>query len=135
MSWSALERTRRRHRRAGSILGVIAMLVLCNGSPTLAQQDELQPLGPEMDRMGQSGGEILRFYPSPSSDACRDDCGAQGAACQAYTWVRPGAYRPGDSSMCYLMRVFGAFSPHSCCVAAARGAPAVPQTDPDPLDD
>jgi hypothetical protein len=66
-----------------------------------------------------SGGETLRFYGSPSAGTCRRDCEGD-TACQAYTWVRPGGYQPGDPPTCYLMRSFQTASRHACCITATR---------------
>ncbi len=77
-------------------------------------------LGPEYDGLSISTGAILRFYGSPSAQACRSDC-EHDKACQAYTWVRPGGYQPGDPPVCYLMQSYQAGTRHPCCVAATRG--------------
>ena len=49
-----------------------------------------------------NGGEILRYYPSPTQEDCRADCERDGENCLAYTWVKPGGYQPGDGPVCYL---------------------------------
>jgi hypothetical protein len=71
------------------------------------------------DNWSLSGGEILRYYGSPSAEACRQDCD-KDLACRGYTWVKPGGYRPGDPPVCYLMRSFTNANQHTCCVSATR---------------
>jgi hypothetical protein len=78
-------------------------------------------LGPSHDGYALRGGDILRYYGSPSEGACRADCEREGAACRAYTWVKPGGYKAGEPSVCYLMTSFRNPVRHACCVTATRG--------------
>ena len=63
--------------------------------------------------------QILRYFGSPSEDACRSSCSA-AQGCVAYTFVRPGGYQVGDPPMCYLMSSLGPEVKHSCCVTGVR---------------
>ena len=84
-------------------------------------------LGPSRYGWNLSGGETLRFFRSPSEQACHREC-ENNSACQAYTWVKPGGYQPNDPPVCYLMRSYKAASRHRCCVSATRGPfPIIPQ--------
>jgi len=87
--------------------------------PTLTPKVEPTPMFAVLDNTSFNGGTRITFYASPSFEQCQADCAAN-ANCQACTWIRPGAYNPGDSAMCYLMssvtdRVSGA-----CCISAVR---------------
>lgn len=64
-------------------------------------------------------GSRITYYPRTSFGLCQADCAAN-ANCQGFTWIRPGAYNPGDSAMCYLMSAVTAKVPHNCCISAVR---------------
>lgn len=64
-------------------------------------------------------GSRITYYPRPSFGLCQADC-SSNANCKGFTWIRPGAYNPGDSAMCYLMSAVTARIPHSCCISAVR---------------
>lgn len=64
-------------------------------------------------------GSRITYYPRPSFGLCQADCAAN-ANCKGFTWIRPGAYNPGDSAMCYLMSAVTAKVPHNCCISAVR---------------
>ena len=78
-------------------------------------------LGPPIDGWTTTGGQILRFYPSPSAEDCRSDCEREGETCFAYTWVKPGGYKAGDGPMCYLDQWYDGITKHPCCITANRG--------------
>ena len=78
-------------------------------------------LGPSHDGYALGGGDILRYYGSPSEGACRADCEREGATCRAYTWVKPGGYKKGEPSVCYMMTSYRNPVRHACCVTATRG--------------
>lgn len=86
--------------------------------PTIPPRAE--GLGTRHDGWSLSGGEILRYYRSPSEQACRSDC-ERDSACRGYTWVKPGGYQRGDPPVCYLMRSYTSANQHRCCVSATRG--------------
>jgi hypothetical protein len=79
------------------------------------------PLGAALGGWTARGGQIMRFYPSESHEACRSDCEREGDACFAYTWVKPGGYNPGDGPMCYLMHWYDGITQHTCCITGNRG--------------
>jgi PAN domain len=64
-------------------------------------------------------GSRITYYPRPSFGLCQADC-AGNPNCKGFTWIRPGAYNPGDSAMCYLMSAVTAHVPHSCCISAVK---------------
>jgi hypothetical protein len=64
-------------------------------------------------------GTNLTYYPRTSAALCRADC-AGNEACRGYTWVKPGGYNPGDSPMCYLIKVVGKMVPHTCCMSQLK---------------
>jgi len=64
-------------------------------------------------------GSRITYYPRTSFELCKSDC-AGNATCKGLTWIRPGAYNPGDPGMCYLMSAVTARVPHSCCISAVR---------------
>ncbi len=64
-------------------------------------------------------GSRITYYPRPSFGLCEADCAAN-ANCKGFTWIRPGAYNPGDSAMCYLMSEVTAKATHNCCISAVR---------------
>ena len=64
-------------------------------------------------------GSRITYYPRPSFGQCQADCAAN-SNCRGFTWIRPGAYNPGDSAMCYLMSAVTAKVAHACCISAVR---------------
>jgi hypothetical protein len=76
------------------------------------------PMFSMTDNMTLEGSRIT-YYPRPSFGQCQADC-AGNARCQAFTWIRPGAYNAGDPGMCYLMASVTGRSPHACCISAIR---------------
>jgi len=77
-----------------------------------------KPMFTVLDNMTLNGSRIT-YYPRPSFGLCQADC-SRNANCKGFTWIRPGAYNPGDSAMCYLMSAVTARIPHSCCISAVR---------------
>jgi hypothetical protein len=72
-----------------------------------------------LNNTSYSGGSRITYYPRASVGGCQADCAAN-ASCRAFTWIRPGAYNPGDSAMCYLMySVTGPVS-HPCCISGVK---------------
>lgn len=88
-------------------------------------------LGPSRDRTSLSGREILRYFGSSAEQSCRAQCEAD-AACQGFTWVKPGGYRAGDPPVCYLMRSYASAATNACCIAATRDAAPTPTPAPSP---
>jgi hypothetical protein len=76
------------------------------------------PMFSMIDNMTLEGSRIT-YYPRPSFGQCQADC-ARNSSCQAFTWIRPGAYNAGDPGMCYLMASVTGRSPHACCISAVR---------------
>ena len=111
--------------------GVLIAWILTRGSgdetkgrlPTPTPVPTVRPTpSPEMfamlDNMTFNGTRIT-YYQRTSFELCRADC-AGNADCKGLTWIRPGAYNPGDPGMCYLMSEVTARVPHSCCISAVR---------------
>jgi len=71
-----------------------------------------------IDNMTLDGTRIT-YYPRPSFDQCQADC-LGNANCRGFTWIRPGAYNPGDAAMCYLMSALTERIPHTCCISGVR---------------
>ena len=72
-----------------------------------------------MNNISYSGGSRITYYPRASFGQCRADCAAN-ASCRALTWIRPGAYNPGDSAMCYLMYSVSGPVSHACCISGVK---------------
>jgi hypothetical protein len=64
-------------------------------------------------------GTRITYYTRSSFALCQADC-ARDPNCKGFTWIRPGAYNPGDSAMCYLMSAVTDRVPHSCCISAVK---------------
>lgn len=64
-------------------------------------------------------GSRITYYPRPSFGLCQADC-AGNANCKGFTWIRPGAYNPGYSAMCYLMSAVTERVSHPCCISAVK---------------
>ena len=77
-----------------------------------------KPMFSVMDNISFNGSRIT-YYPRPSFSLCQADC-AGNANCKGFTWIRPGAYNPSDSAMCYLMSAVTARISHPCCISAVR---------------
>jgi len=86
--------------------------------PTLTPKVEPTPMFAVLNNTSFNGSRIT-FYPSPTFEQCQSDCAAN-AKCQGSTWIRPGAYNPGDSAMCYLMSEVSDRIPGACCISAVR---------------
>jgi hypothetical protein len=76
------------------------------------------PMFSVIDNMTLEGSRIT-YYPRPSFALCQADC-VRNSNCQAFTWIRPGAYNAADPGMCYLMASVTGRSPHTCCISAIR---------------
>ena len=77
-----------------------------------------KPMFSVMDNTSMDGSRIT-YYPRTSFGLCQADC-ARNPNCKGFTWIRPGAYNPGDSAMCYLMASVTGRSSHACCISAVR---------------
>ncbi|MFN2577369.1 MAG: PAN domain-containing protein [Pyrinomonadaceae bacterium] len=64
-------------------------------------------------------GSRITYYPRASMGQCQSDCAANGN-CKGFAWIRPGAYNPGDSAMCYLLSAVTGKVSHPCCIAGVR---------------
>ena len=102
-----------------------ATQAILNDSPKIEKPkptptpERAKPAFTLMNNISYSGGSRITYYPRASFGQCRADCAAN-ASCRALTWIRPGAYNPGDSAMCYLMySVTGPVS-HPCCISAVK---------------
>ena len=86
-------------------------------TPT-AEPTKPKPMFSVLDNTSMDGSRIT-YYPRPSFGLCQSDC-ARNSNCQGFTWIRPGAYNPGDPGMCYLMATVTGRSSHTCCISAVR---------------
>lgn len=64
-------------------------------------------------------GENLTYYPGTTPEQCQSDC-AKNPECKGYTFIRKGAYNPGDPPMCYMASRVDGESAHSCCISAVK---------------
>ena len=87
-------------------------------TPELRETPNSTPMFSMIDNMTLEGSRIT-YYPRPSFAQCQADC-ARNSNCQAFTWIRPGAYNAADPGMCYLMASVTGRSPHVCCISAIR---------------
>ena len=72
-----------------------------------------------MNNTSYSNGSRITYYPRASVGQCQADCAANGN-CRAFTWIRPGAYNPGDSAMCYIMASVTGPVSHPCCISGVK---------------
>lgn len=72
-----------------------------------------------MNNITYGGGSRITYYPRASVGQCQADCAAN-ASCRAFTWIRPGAYNPGDAAMCYLMASVTGPVSHPCCISGVK---------------
>jgi hypothetical protein len=88
--------------------------------PTPAPTPErAKPAFTLLNNTSYSGGSRITYYPRASVRQCEADCAAN-ASCRAFTWIRPGAYNPGDAAMCYLMYSVSGPVSHPCCISAVK---------------
>ena len=88
--------------------------------PTPAPTPErAKPAFSILNNISYSGGSRITYYPRASVGGCQADCAAN-ANCRAFTWIRPGAYNPGDSAMCYLMASVTGPVSHPCCISGTK---------------
>lgn len=88
--------------------------------PTPAPTPErARPAFSLLNNISYSGGSRITYYPRASVGGCQADCAAN-ANCRAFTWIRPGAYNPGDSAMCYLMASVTGPVSHPCCISGTK---------------
>jgi hypothetical protein len=87
--------------------------------PTVTPQVEPTPMFAVLNNTSFNGGSRITFYASPSFEQCQADCAAN-ANCKVFTWIRPGAYNPGEAAMCYLMSAVTDKVTHACCISGLR---------------
>lgn len=81
--------------------------------------DRPKPAFTLLNNTSYSGGSRITYYPRASVGQCQADCAAN-ASCRAFTWIRPGAYNPGDSAMCYIMASVTGPVSHPCCISGVK---------------
>jgi len=82
-------------------------------------RERAKPAFALMNNTSYSGGSRITYYPRASVGQCEADCAAN-ASCRAFTWIRPGAYNPGDSAMCYIMASVSGPVSHPCCISGTK---------------
>ena len=87
--------------------------------PTLTPMVEPTTMFAVLDNTSFNGGSRITYYASPSFGQCQADCAAN-ENCKVFTWIRPGAYSPGDAAMCYLMSAVTDKVTHACCISGVR---------------
>ena len=85
-------------------------------TPTATKEDVVWK---ERNDAASLTGENLTYYPGTTPEQCQADCG-NDKKCKGYTFIRRGAYNPGDPPMCYLASVVNGESSHSCCISAVK---------------
>ena len=75
------------------------------------------------ERTNRSGGDYRRFEAPGGLDECRRACD-DDAACQAYTFVRPGIQSP--DGMCWLKSSVPEPAADDCCTSGVKGATPAP---------
>ncbi|MCU1267118.1 MAG: hypothetical protein JWM21_3436 [Acidobacteria bacterium] len=68
---------------------------------------------------GSLNGENLTYYPGTTPEQCQADC-TRDKRCKGFTFIRPGAYNPGDPAMCYQASVVSGMVSHPCCISAVK---------------
>jgi PAN domain len=87
-------------------------------SPSPTATVEIGIWGKRNDRASMNGTN-LTYYPVTTPGQCKADC-EKNQRCKGYTFIRAGAYNPGDSAMCYLMAVVTEMVPHACCISEVK---------------
>lgn len=72
-----------------------------------------------LDYQASLNGENLTYYPGTTVEQCQADC-AKNERCRGFTFIRAGAYNPGDSAMCYLASKVTDSVSHACCISAVK---------------
>jgi hypothetical protein len=93
-------------------------VTVTRATPVQTPESRPKPMFAVMNNISFNGSRIT-YYPRPSFGLCQADC-AGNANCKGFTWIRPGAYNPGDSAMCYLMSAVTAKISHPCCISAVK---------------
>jgi hypothetical protein len=85
-------------------------------SPT--PTNEVGEWGPR-NESGSLTGENLTYYPGTTPEQCQADC-TKDKRCRGFTFIRAGAYNPGDPAMCYQASVVKDMVTHKCCISAIK---------------
>jgi hypothetical protein len=85
-------------------------------TPTATKDDDVWK---ERNDAVSLAGETLTYYPGTTPEQCQSDCD-NDRRCKGFTFIRKGAYNPGDPPMCYQLSVVTAETPHSCCISAVK---------------
>jgi PAN domain len=93
-------------------------VTVTRATPEQTPRERPKPMFAVLNNISFNGTRIT-YYPRPSFGMCQADC-ASNANCRGFTWIRPGAYNPGDSAMCYLLSAVTARVPHACCISAVK---------------
>jgi hypothetical protein len=93
-------------------------VTVTRAAPVQTPESRPKPMFAVMNNISFNGSRIT-YYPRPSFGLCEADC-AGNANCKGFTWIRPGAYNPGDSAMCYLLSAVTAKISHPCCISAVK---------------
>lgn len=99
--------------------GSLPMTSSQGASTSAPPESSTSRFGPKEDNTSLDG-TTLTYYPRSSVDECQSDC-ANNGNCEGFGWIRPGAYNPGDSAMCYLLSAVTRKIPHPCCISAVKG--------------
>jgi hypothetical protein len=91
-----------------------------NSTPAATPQATIEDVkwGPRYN-YATTNGDTLTYYRGTTPDRCQEDC-AKNSACKGFTFIRAGAYNPGDSAMCYQVALIKDIVPHKCCITAVK---------------
>jgi hypothetical protein len=73
-------------------------------------------------------GDTLTYYAGTTAEKCQMDCDAN-PKCQAFTFIKRGAYSPNAPAMCYLISRVTAAAASSCCVSYMRNGTFIAGVD------
>ncbi len=88
-------------------------------TPTESPTEPTEDVWEEHPNTSINEGERITFYVGTTSEACRNDC-LNNSNCRAYTFIKAGAYNPGDSQMCYLMSEVKTLNSSPCCFTGVK---------------
>lgn len=69
--------------------------------------------------INQGDATIVTYYRGTTPQQCRADCD-KNSRCEAFTFIKAGAYNPNDPPMCYLLSAPKKITPSGCCISAIK---------------
>lgn len=90
-----------------------------NETPSPSPNSSEEVVWEEHPNTSINEGERITFYPGSTSEACKNDC-LKISNCRAYTFIEAGAFKQGDSQMCYLMSEVKTLNPNPGCYTGVK---------------